>query len=174
MHWDAIQHNLFDLTEKIGGSVLRKGILARPIYHGKYRNMDLTINFSTDKSEGKRKNYIDISIGKKLSSAFTISALDWIRESSAGSLEEFTPIELHTHTVYGIRQHKGKNLLQRQRKNEIIDCLHQLDPFRFLHASTNGVLFEKEGDNLGISTKHPNLEKYIEALYQFIRTIENK
>jgi hypothetical protein len=174
LHWDAIQHNLLDLADKIGGSVLRKGILSRPIYHGRYRDIDLTINFSVDKSGGKRKNYIDISIGKNLDCAFTISSLDWIKESSTGSLEEFKPIELKTKRAYGIRQHKGKKLFQMPGKNQIKACLQELDPFRFLHASTNGMLFEKEGENLGVSTRHPNLEKYIEALYSLILVIENK
>ena len=174
LHWDAIQMNLLELADTIGGSVIRKGILARPIYHGRYQNMDLTINFSTDRTGGKRNNYIDISIGMNLDNVYTISSLEWIRESSAGSVEDFVPLELTTDIEYGIRQNKGKKLFAKSGSAKIKKYLEELDPFRFLHVSQNGILFEKEGENLGISTKHPKLKQHIDTLFGLIQTIEGK
>ncbi len=60
LHWDAIHNNLLDLEDEIGGAVIRKGFLARPVFHAKYKGSEVTINFSQDKRQGKRINYIDI------------------------------------------------------------------------------------------------------------------
>jgi hypothetical protein len=174
LHWDAIQINLLELADTIGGSVIRKGILARPIYHGRYQDKDLTINFSTDRTGGKRNNFIDISIGMNLKNVYTISSLEWIRESSAGSIGDFVPLELTTDVEYGIRQSKGEKLAGKAESAKIKNYIRELDPFRFLHVSQNGILFEKEGENLGISTKHPKLKQQIDTLFGLIQTVEGK
>ncbi len=166
--------NLHELADSIGGSVIRKGFLARPIYHGRYRDMDLTINFSTDRAGGKRNNFIDISIGIDLKRVYTISSLKWISESAAGSVEDFETLELTTKTKYGIRQNTGKKIFGQKAAAKLKQYIQDLDPFRFLHVSHNGILFEKEGENLGVSTKHPRLKQHIDTLFGLIDAVENR
>ena len=64
LHLDAIHFNLLSLIDDIGGAVIRKGFLARPVYHGSYQGIEVTINFSSERSQKKRRQYLNISLAR--------------------------------------------------------------------------------------------------------------
>ncbi len=166
LHWLSVQKNLHDLTGSIGGNVLRKGFLGRPIYHGKYKNMDITINFSSEKSGKHRINYLDISIGTPLKKKFTISSLRWLRERGETSVDDFEPISMKN-SEYGILKNHKLNM----QKGSVQNIITDLDPFVYVYGGQNGILFEKECQNLAICTRHPKLKEILDTLANLIKLI---
>jgi hypothetical protein len=164
LQWDAVHNNLLDLTDDIGGNVIRQGMLGRPIFHGKYKNLDITINFSTERGKKGRRNYIDISIGRDFSQTLTISSMDWLEEREESVLDEYTEIELDGQKKYGLRSKSGQEVLKKNMQQKFKSILQDMHPFSFLFIGYNGLLFEKRGGNLAMSTKHPALKNDIECL----------
>ena len=164
LHWNVIHHNLLESVDDIGGKIIRQGMLGRPIYHGQYKKLDITINFSTEKINKSRRNLIDISIGTPMEQSFTISAFDWLEEREESALSEFSQIDLETSKKYGIRDASVEDLVKKNSINKFYQHLNKLDPFLFLYAGKNGIIYEKEGGNLAISTKHPAMKDEITSL----------
>ena len=97
-----MHNNLFDLVDEFGGNVYRRGFLARPVFHGTYKNCEVTINFSQERINSKRKNYINISIDKKINKSVTIVSLDWIKSQNE-STDDLEIISMNNSQQYGIR-----------------------------------------------------------------------
>ena len=167
LQWDAIHKNLLDLAEEIGGQVVRRNMFGRPVYHGNYQKQDITINFSTEKTAKTRVNYIDVSLGRNFRNSFTISALDWLEKREESAVEEFSALDVQGKNKYGIRADDTKELLKRAANTPFNSLLEQLDPFYFIFVGKSGLLFEKEGGNLALSTRHPALKKDLDALIGF-------
>ncbi len=168
LHWDIIHRNLLDLVDEIGGKVIRQGMLGRPIYHGQYNNLDITVNFSTERIKSGRKNLIDISIGTPLKQSFTISSFDWLNEREESAIEEFEEFNMDGTIRYGIRKSSDTTDIN----EKLQTFLKELDPFLFLFVGTNGILFEKEGGNLAISTRHPELKNQLMSISALIGVLE--
>ena len=132
----------------------------------------MTVNFSSERSKKGRQNYIDISMECPTKGSFTISSLDWIREQNAGSAEDFVLIESESKKKYGIRDQPDSKSLLQTHGGKISDILHRLDPFLFIYAGANGILFEKAGGNLAISTRHPGIKKILDVLIDLSRIIK--
>ena len=71
---------------------IRKGILSRPVYHGAFKSIELTINFSSERANKKRRHYLDISMAKNSMYNITISTKDWIMDRNEESSSDFTPL----------------------------------------------------------------------------------
>jgi hypothetical protein len=170
LHWDAIQLNLFQLQDDIGGKVIRKGFLTRPLYHGTYNNLALTINFSTEKFKKNRRNYIDITIGKNFKNPLTISSLDWLRERDE-SVSEYEPIKI-ANNKYGLRREKNIRVIKKNHKTDFINYIKQLHPINFIYFSKNGLLFERECLNIANETEYVKLKDTINLLYKLIEVVE--
>jgi hypothetical protein len=167
LHWDSIHFNLLSLADEIKGEIYRRNFMTRPVFHGKYKGIELTINFSSERTGNGRSNYIDISFNKHVKHAFTISSLRWLRERTDSSLEDYREIEILGEKKYGIR--KGDPRLYSQK---ITGYLQKLDPFNFIFAGGTGVLMEIQCKNTAIATKHPHLMKRIEVLYDFLKALD--
>ncbi|MCK4754569.1 MAG: hypothetical protein KAS58_05005, partial [Calditrichia bacterium] len=94
LHLDAIHDNFLELADSIGGQVMRRGILSRPVYHGAFKSIELTINFSSERAQKKRRQYLDISMGKNSKYNITISTQDWIAERNEESSSAFEPLKI--------------------------------------------------------------------------------
>ncbi len=161
LHWDAVHINLLDLVDDIGGQVLRQGFLGQPIFHGQYKKMDITINFSTERHKKKRRNLIDISIGMPIKKSFTISSYEWLKEREDSALDEFKSLDLDGLHNYGLRNPSDNQIAKESKQLKFRQILLDLDPFLFLFVGANGLLYEKDGGNLAVSTKHPALKDQI-------------
>ena len=167
LHWDAIHLNLLNLADQIKGEIYRRNFMARPVFHGKYKGYELTINFSSERSKSGRNNYIDISINKKVMKPFTISSFEWLKERNDSSLDEYKEMKISGEMKYGIRKGSPKLFSE-----DIIQSIQKLHPFNFIFAGGTGVLMEIQCKNTAITTKHPYLKERIELLYSFLKAIE--
>jgi hypothetical protein len=171
LHWDIIHNNLYDLIDQIGGKVIRHGFATRPIYYGKYKGYELTINFSTEKTKKGRKNCIDVSINKKINNSITIALVKWLNENNADILKNFLPF---THTdidKYGISVKDKQDIIIGKLENKIKDYIKCLGDFNFIFLGVSGVLLEIACDNVAYATKHPKLKEKIDCLIQLVRVI---
>ena len=169
---DAIHFNLLDLVETVGGQVLRKGFLSRPVYHGAYKGIDLTINFSTERSQKKRRQYLNISMAKISLNNITISTDAWIKGREESSSAIFEPLDIDGDVNYVIRNSQNTEYLKKNHKQNFIDCVKRLTPFTYMYFGQNGLLFERECDNIALCTQHPKLENIVELLYQLTKSLK--
>lgn len=168
LHWDAVHHNLLDLVDDIGGKILRQGMFSRPVFHGKYRGEDITINFSQEKSGAKRKSYMDISIGHAFKNSITISSLAWIEErnESTKNFDEFLSQER-----YGILLQNKTAQLNKNTKAKLAELSKKLIPFNYLFIGNTGLIFEKECENIAHCTRHEHLKATLSGLIELCKTL---
>lgn len=172
LHLDAIHFNLLELVDTVGGQVLRKGFLSRPVYHGAYKGIDLTINFSTERSQKKRRQYLNISMAKNSVNNITISTDEWIKGRKESSSAIFEPLEIDGDVKYVIRKPRNADYLRKDYKQNFIECIKNLTPFTYMYFGQNGLLFERECDNIALCTQHPKLENIVELLYQLTKSLK--
>jgi hypothetical protein len=140
--WDAVHRNLLDLEDLYGGKVIRQGFASRPIYQGTYKNIGLTINFSTEKIKGGRMTYIDISYAKSCNVSLTISAKKWLEQRNSEELDDFIEINNRNNTPFILRP-KSENRISRLIKHSsFIDCLDELENLAYLFVGKTGIICE--------------------------------
>jgi hypothetical protein len=171
LHLDALHFNLLELVDELGGQVLRRGFLARPIYHGKFKGIDLTINFSSERSEKKRREFLDISFAKELQQNLTISTSSWIESKNQGELNDFEPLVIEDDTTYVIRNISRSDYIKKNKSTEFKQLVKNLTPFNYIFCGKSGLLYERECDNLALCTKHPKLVELVESIYKLTRVL---
>ena len=172
LHLDALHFNLLELVDAIDGQIMRRGFLSRPVYHGKYKGIDLTINFSSERAQKKRREYVDISLSKNLKNNLTISTRDWIEDRNEGSLVDFESLEINGKDGYVIKNASKANYLKKNQSENFKTTVQSLTPFTYIFCGQNGIIFERECDNLVTCTKHPQLKYTVVSLYQLTRILQ--
>ena len=136
LHLDAIHFNFLELADIIGGQVIRKGILSRPVYHGAFRSIELTINFSSERSQKKRRQYLDISMAKNTSYNITISTRDWIADRNEEPSSNFEPLEIPGDVDYVILKPENVTYVKKINEKKFIECIKELTPFTYMSVRT--------------------------------------
>jgi len=172
LHLDAIHFNFLELADVIGGQVIRKGILSRPVYHGAYKSIELTVNFSSERSQKKRRQYLDISMAKNSSYNITISTQDWIEGRNEDSSADFVPLEIPGDVNYVILKPDNVTYVKQINENKFIECIKDLTPFTFIYIGQNGILYERECNNIAECTKPPKLKDNVELLFELSKTLQ--
>jgi hypothetical protein len=171
-YWDTIQSNLLDLADEIGGRVIRHGFFSRPVYHGRYRDTDLTINFSGERNKKGRANLIDISLTANLNESVTISSYSWLQQIAEKSMAEYQPLGGSDPPLYGIRLVNSSKFKTKLTGTNFTGSIILLHPFRFLFISPRGILFEKEAEHLPQDTKHPRLKEQLDGIIKLISGLQ--
>ena len=169
LHWDIIHHNLFDLSDEIGGKIVRHGFASRPFYYGIYRGYKLTVNFSSEKTKKGRRNYLDISINKKINKSITIASVEWLKDNNADLLKNFTPFQDRAINKYGISRTGRQKSCSGNLEQKIKKYLISISDFNFIFFGASGVLLEIVCDNLAYATKHPRLKVNIDTLLSLVK-----
>jgi hypothetical protein len=164
--------NLLDLVDDIGGQVIRRGFFSRPVYHGRYRDADLTINFSSEKNKKGRSSLIDISLTTNLNEAVTISSYQWLGEIEEKSIGTYQPLLGSGQPRYGIRLADSSRFRTKLKGKDFIASIDELHPFRFIFISPRGILFEKEAENLPQNTRHPRLREHLDGILKLIAGLQ--
>ena len=172
LHLDAIHDNFLELADSIGGQVMRRGILSRPVYHGAFKSIELTINFSSERAQKKRRQYLDISIAKNTMYNITISTQDWIADRNEDSSSAFEPLKIPGDVNYVILRPANVTYVKKNNENKFIECVKDLTPFTYIYIGQNGILFERECDNIAQCTKPPKLKDKIELLFELSKTLQ--
>jgi len=171
LHLDAIHFNFLELVDRIGGQVIRKGILTRPVYHGAFKSIELTINFSSERVQNKRRHYLDISMAKISDYNITISTQDWIADRNEESSSDFVPLEIPGDVNYVILKPENFTYGNKIHEKKFMACIKDLTPFTYIYIGKNGILFERECHNIAQCTKPPKLKDTIEFLFELSKTL---
>ena len=172
LHLDAIHFNFLELADLIGGQVIRKGILSRPVYHGAYKSIELTINFSSERSEKKRRQYLDISMAKNSNYNITISTQDWIAGRNKDSSADFVPLEIPGEVNYVILKPDDVMYVKKNNEKQFMECVKNLTPFTFIYIGQNGILFERECNNIAQCTKPPKLKDTVDQIFELSKILQ--
>ena len=172
LHLDAIHFNFLELADTIGGQVMRKGILSRPVYHGAFKSIELTVNFSSERSQKKRRQYLDISMAINSNYNITISTRDWIEGRNEESSSDFEPLNIQGDVDYVILKREDIAYVKKNNEDKFIECVKSLTPFTFIFIGKNGILFERECNNIAQCTKPPMLKDTIELLFELSKTLQ--
>jgi hypothetical protein len=171
LHLDAIHFNFLELADGIGGQVIRRGILSRPVYHGAFKSIELTINFSSERAQKKRRQYLDISMAKNSKYNITISTQDWIADRNEESSSDFVPLEIPGDVKYVILKKENVTYVKKINESKFTKCIKDLTPFTYIYIGQNGILFERECHNIAQCTKPPELIDTIELLFELSKTL---
>ena len=172
IHLDAIHFNLLNLADSIGGQVIRKGLLSRPVYHGAFKSIELTINFSSERAQNKRRHYLDISMAKNSEYNITISTKDWITDRNEESSSDFVPLEIPGDMNYVILNPENVTYVKKINENKFVECIKNLSTFNYIYIGKNGILFERECNNIAQCTKTPELTETIEHIFELSKTLQ--
>lgn len=172
LHLDAIHDNFLELADSIGGQVMRRGILSRPVYHGAFKSIELTINFSSERAQKKRRQYLDISMAKNSKYNITISTQDWIADRNEESSSAFESLKIPGDVNYVILKPANVTYVKKNSEIKFIECVKDLTPFTYIYIGQNGILFERECNNIAQCTKPPKLKDKIELLFELSKTLQ--
>lgn len=172
LHLDALHFNLLELADDIEGRIIRRGFLSRPVYHGRYKNVDLTINFSSERAQKKRRQYLDISLATELKNNLTISTRNWIENRNEASTADFKTLEINGEEEYVIKHALDADFLKKNQSEKFSGKVQALIPFAYIFCGQNGIMFERECENLAVCTKKPRLRETVEALYQLSQILK--
>jgi hypothetical protein len=172
LNLDAIHFNFLELADSIGGQVIRRGILSRPVYHGAFKSIELTINFSSERAQKKRRQYLDISMAKNSRYNITISTQDWIADRNEESSSDFEPLNIPGDVDYVILKPAKGTYVKKVHENKFFECIKDLTPFTYIYIGQNGILFERECNNIAQCTKPPKLKDTIESIFELSKTLQ--
>ena len=171
LHLDALHFNLLEVVDVLGGQVLRRGLLSRPVYHGKFKGIELTVNFSSERTQKKRREFLNISFARQMKQNLTISTSSWIESQNQGELNDFEPLAIEDNTTYVIRNISQSEYVKKNKDREFREAVKNLTPFNYIYCGQSGLLYERECENLAVCTKHPKVVDLIEAIYQLTRVL---
>lgn len=164
--WDAVHRNLLDLEELIDGKVFQRSFAARPVFHGKINSTEITINFSTDKTDGKRHTYIDISLATQAGFNCTLASRPWLKKQDAGEIEDLITLKNSSDEEFILRpasDSKVKKLI----KNPLIkEIVNEFSGLAYLFIGKNGMMCEIETTEVVKATQSDKLHKKLLMLHQ--------
>ena len=167
MQYDKTHINLLDLSDQIGGKVIRKSFANQPIYQGVYNNKVMQISFSKDKVGSEPVYYINFSMAISVGITLTITSLKWLKEMN----EEDNVNRENTIQIDNFILRSSDSILLNKIANsdQIKSILNELEPFAYLLISSDGLLFDKQSTDILNDTKVDVMSKTIINLAELVK-----
>jgi len=170
--WDAVHRNLLDLEDKLDGKVMRRGFASRPFFHGKYNGYDFTINFSSEKTAGKRLTYVDISYSIQGSVSFSVSEKTWLINQQAEAPLDFSEWQNAAGKTLVLRPVSDKQVQKLLGNETFKNIFNQQDDLAYIFVSKTGLLYEYITEEVIKSTEPDVLINRLQLLNQLKEVIE--
>lgn len=170
--WDAVHRNLLDLEDQLEGKVMRRGFASRPFFHGKYNGDDFTINFSSEKSAGKRLTYVDISYSIHSTVSFSVSEKDWLISQQAEAPRDFSEWQNAAGKTLVLRPVSDKQVQKLLDDQTIKNIFNQQDDLAYIFVSKTGLLYEYITEEVIKSTDPDALINRLQLLDQLKEVVE--
>jgi len=170
--WDVVHRNLLDLQDAYEGRVMRRSFLARPVFNGKINGREITINFSSEKLDGKRITYIDITFNIHASFSCTIAASAWLKKQQDGKAEDFTFIQNNQGREFLIRPASDNKVQDFIQTEQFHDIINKFDGLAYLFVNRHGLICEFETEDLARKTEFEQLNSklvYLENLEKVLQ-----
>jgi hypothetical protein len=166
--WDAVHRNLLDLEDIIDGRVMRRGFASRPVFHGTFHKHSFTINFSTEKHEGKRSTYVDISYEQAAPFSFTIASKTWLASRMDDGSAQFIEYTNATGTVFMARPANDERIARLLDNKEVRELLNGWKDLAYFFAGETGIMYEFVTEAVVKSTEAEALKKRLEEIRRFL------
>ena len=170
--WDAVHRNLLDLEDQIEGKVMRRGFASRPFFHGKYNGYDITINFSSEKTAGKRLTYVDISYSIQSMVSFSVSEKDWLTSQQAETPRDFSEWQNAAGKILVLRPISDKQVQKLLGNKTFKNIFDQQGDLAYIFVSKTGLLYEYITEEVIKSTEPDALIDRLQLLDQLKEVIE--
>jgi hypothetical protein len=166
VQYDHIHANLQKMVDEYGGEVVRTGRISMPVYHGKYKNKDLVINFSSVKAEnGDREYYATFSYDAKVPFSFNIMSVPWLE---AHPVDQNPDVETIVSGKLRISSGQGDVIRIFQKNPDLITELRELDNFVYFFSSVRGAMFEIKIPDILNGSKFAVLNDTLESMHRFM------
>ncbi len=168
--WDAVHRNLLDLEDRYGGQVIRNGFASRPVYKGKIRNRDITINFSSERSRAGRMNYMDISINAESTLTLTIAESNWLTIQNPEAPLSKTVVETDG-TRYHLMPDDNRKLQRLAAREDFVKAVGRFDALAYFFIGKSGVICEFKMDNMAHDTEFELLNGRLQNIFILLSVI---
>lgn len=169
--WDAVHRNLLDLEDAFEGSILRRSFAARPVFNGRINNRALTINFSTEKTDSRRRTYIDISIDSGSKVSCTISNKEWLDSQNPDKIEDFISIENSKRQEFIVRPASNKAVKELIKQDVFQELINVIPGLAYVFTGKTGIICELFTEEIVKATEFENMEKNLQILQRFSRVL---
>lgn len=157
--WDVVHRNLLALEDNYEGRIIKKSILARPVFHGKINGKLVTLSFSTAKSNNGRVTYLNISYDLPTNISLTLSASKWLKEQNAGELDDYTTIENDYGEKFIIRPISAQIVKTLSDKNILKEFVNEFRDLAYFFSGKTGVMCEYVIEHAAEATEFGQLNK---------------
>jgi len=169
--WDAVHRNLLDLEDHFEGKVIRNGFASRPVFHGTFNKIRVTVNFSTSRLNRNRYNFIDISFAAGSDSSLTVIAEKWYSHFTSYENPEFFKVQLGAGMEYLIKPVNRK--IQQLFSSDSITAFFQKYPgFVYCFIASTGTLIEIQSEELIADTHFDKISPVFEFVQELTRKIK--
>ncbi len=166
--WDAVHRNLLDLEDIVEGRVVRRGFASRPVFHGTLHKHSFTINFSTEKHEGKRSTYVDISYEQAAPFSFTIASKNWLESRMDDGSAQFVEYTNTDGMVFMARPAIDKRVADLLEKKDVQNLLNNWNDLAYFFAGETGIMYEFITEAVVKSTEAEALKNRLEEIHRFL------
>ncbi len=169
--WDAVHRNLLELEDHFEGKVIRNGFASRPVFHGLFNKIPITVNFSTERINKNRYTFIDISLATGAEHSLTLIAERWYSRFASGESSDFFKI------AYGKDQNCfAKPMTQRIQQitaSEILKSfLNKYPGFVYCFIGATGAIIEYQTEEIISDTGFDKISAAIEFVYELTSMIK--
>ena len=169
VQYDHIHANLQKLVDEYGGEVVRTGRVVMPVYHGKFKNGDLVINFSSVKAEnGNREYYATFSYDVKVPFNFNVMSIEWLKNHP---VDQNPDIETINYGKYRISSSQVNTMKIFKKNPELFSELESLDNLVYFFSSVRGAMFEIQIIDTMSGSKFEVLNDVLIPIHCFIRAL---
>jgi len=162
--WDAVHRNLIDLEDHYSGKIIRSGFAARPVFHCKLNNQDLTINFSTARTKSGRKTYIDFSLTISSSVSITIAEKEWLAEQDSNNANSDSVIYINDDLHYIVLPANNRKIQKILERPDFRKTLQKFDKMAYLFVGKSGTICEFWTDKIDRDTEFTLMKNRIDQI----------
>ena len=140
--WDVVHRNLLDMEDNYDGKVIRNGFAARPVFKGRIKDADVTINFSTAKQKSGRRTYIDFTMTMSSNLTITIAEKNWLKEQNGEDHQVNTEFIINDDLTYIIMPPANRKIETLLANEEFRRCLKKFDNLAYFFVGKSGTICE--------------------------------
>jgi hypothetical protein len=172
IQFDNVHNNLLEIQEQYDGEVIRRGFAALPVFHGKFHNGVLVINFSTLRGDkGGREGYATFSWDIQLPFPITVFSKAWLEMHPTDDNPDTRNIFIEKLRISS----PNENVLALAEKQPgLFAPLQTLDHFVYFFASNRGVMFEVSIESLDLGSKPDFLNATLAIIGDFANALKKQ
>ena len=170
--WDVVHRNLLDLVDNYSGKIIRNSFAARPVFHGNFNGNDLTINFSTAKTNSGRKTYIDISLTVSSDFSLTVTEKKWQQEQGNEDPENAIELSPKNGTTFFIMPADSKNIKALAGNNNLKEIIGRFNNLAYFFIGKSGTICEFWSDKIDRDTQFEIMQPRLEQIQKLLEVLK--